>query len=602
MAGWLRNVSLAVLGLLVALLLHRGVLDVGFYADDWVLLQRCIERSLGDVIAGDLFGDFLGGEHSVAYWRPGWYLLWEIVHTCAGEDPVFYHAVCLLLHGAMAAGVALVARAFGMGFSGALLAMLAFAAAPTAEESLAWISAGLNVLPAALALLVAGLLLFRFLADGCGRALMLCSVAALVSLTFKEAAYYLPVLALGGGLLLGQTGAARRAWLAALPLAVLTAVHYVWFNSIDSGGRALGLLGTNVFDAVVHGTRDLGIVPDALGDGFVMALIVIALLGAAVGGGARGRYFVIWTLAALLPYALVADEERFRYFWLAPAALAAGNLIDMRTSAVGVWPQRFRWPLLGLGMAALVAMVVAIPAAVAPHRVLGQQCTRVEAQVRKLDTREQLFVDRVPLALRHGLHSMLRLLPPSPVDLRELFMFPRPPFAIYMDLDFPALSDDAEIWRWEPVYDDQKEEISGDYQVTTKAALLGKAISLPILAAVGRWRVVDDEDRTLEMLRDGEVDPAREAIITAPLPFASVPGAPPPSLGNLRAPTLRDMRIEIEAAAPALLVIAYPPGRITELGGVVTIDGEMAQPITAQAFFDAVPVPVGSHVIVVRLP
>jgi hypothetical protein len=138
--------------------------------------------------------------------------------------------------------------------------------------------------------------------------------------------------------------------------------------------------------------------------------------------------------------------------------------------------------------------------------------------------------------------------------------------------------------------------------VTTKAALLGKAISLPILAAVGRWRVVDDEGRTLEMLRDGEIDPAREAIITAPLPFESVPGAPPPSLGNLRAPTLRDMRIEIEAAAPALLVIAYPPGRITELGGVVTIDGEMAQPITAQAFFDAVPVPVGSHVIVVRLP
>lgn len=114
--------------------------------------------------------------------------------------------------------------------------------------------------------------------------------------------------------------------------------------------------------------------------------------------------------------------------------------------------------------------------------------------------------------------------------------------------------------------------------------------------ALPRARLVDGVSVTppamaLERMLDPGFDPAREVVLPEGVP--APPGEGSPGSARLAWLACDAMAVEVDAARPALLVLAdaWDPGWRARVGG------RLAPVLPANAVFRAVPVPVGRHVV-----
>jgi hypothetical protein len=114
------------------------------------------------------------------------------------------------------------------------------------------------------------------------------------------------------------------------------------------------------------------------------------------------------------------------------------------------------------------------------------------------------------------------------------------------------------------------------------------------------WLVHDAREvprgETLPLLASGAVDPRRTAQLESPPPPLA---QPPDGVAESARYTSREpdrLALHVEAAAPALLVLA----EIYDAGWSATVDGVPVPVLAADHAFRALPVPAGAHDIILR--
>ena len=272
-----------------------------------------------------LFADY--GDRPWVYWRPGWALLFWLVHGVAGTVAWPYYLVCIALHAAQSGAIAAIgSRASGCCLTGASAGVL-FAVMPSHAGAVAWIAAAFNVVPAALCVLIAGWCCWRFANEGRARHGVAVVALTALSLTFKEAAYAMPLVAAAAISLVPTAVRWRqrvaRIWLVGA-LAILVMAHHLALGRRDpvADGLALEAFALALaHHAAAYARSVLPILPndDVAALGLTAALGVVVF----VWGSPRVRFLAALTLAATLPYVVMSHSERFFYFCHAPAVLCA---------------------------------------------------------------------------------------------------------------------------------------------------------------------------------------------------------------------------------------------------------------------------------------
>ncbi|HEX2513736.1 MAG TPA: YfhO family protein, partial [Chloroflexota bacterium] len=127
--------------------------------------------------------------------------------------------------------------------------------------------------------------------------------------------------------------------------------------------------------------------------------------------------------------------------------------------------------------------------------------------------------------------------------------------------------------------------------------------ALPRAWWVGQYTQADDGGAALELIREGAVDPAATAVLTAPVPgMAPVSGTAPgaerrrPLPVALVSETANTRRYDVIAPAEGLLVVSEAAAP----GWRATVDGRPASLYTANGGLQAVAVPAGRHQVALR--
>lgn len=204
----------------------HGLLDLGFYHDDWFLLARFH-------FAAD---SFMGRIRAIAAVKDAWnrplnWPLWAGIHCVAGENPLPWQLALAAINAGAAAATGLVLRRFGAGPRLSLLGAILLMAYPSKDANLYWATNMIN--PLSLLLFLAAYLLqltyverggWKFLAGA-----MLCYVLSLGN--YDQSVLLFPIFAIAPGMLDAQSrpralrgavlGAACAAGLAAYKLLVV---------------------------------------------------------------------------------------------------------------------------------------------------------------------------------------------------------------------------------------------------------------------------------------------------------------------------------------------------------------------------------------------
>lgn len=129
-------------------------------------------------------------------------------------------------------------------------------------------------------------------------------------------------------------------------------------------------------------------------------------------------------------------------------------------------------------------------------------------------------------------------------------------------------------------------------------AVLENPDAVPRAFFVGETSVVEAPEATWALLRSDEFDPRQTALLAAPLDFSP---APLDSASTAEVTLIRygprEIAWQVQTDAPRLLVaseVYYPAG------WTATVDGESSPIVRANYLLRAVPVPAGSHEVVMR--
>ncbi|MBX3462244.1 MAG: hypothetical protein KF830_03665 [Planctomycetes bacterium] len=566
---------------LAAAAAYASLLGHWFYSDDFVLLRDNRDLGLGGFLRQLLAADHGGREW--VYWRPGWRGLCWLVHLAAGTTAWPYYLVGIVLHAAMAAVVAAIAFAATQHRPTAAAAGVLFAVVPSHAGAVAWIAAAFNVVPAALCLAAAGAASWRFArAASLAGGIQVVALVA-VSLAFKEAAYASPLVfaaacATAGRAAAAAPGATRARLLVLAALAGLVVWHYLArSHRAPPAGDLAALLVT------AHHAANLlrGLLP------FLPAADLPAVGVAAVGGAAlfvlaapRSRFFLLWAVAALWPYVTMTHGERFAYFFHAPAVLFATSLGCDLARRWRPWAPRV---VAAAWLAVAAAAALSLPAALAGHRQAGETCRATCAFVAEqgLAREPELVLDGLPLALENGFEAMLELFCGQSPRVVHLQAVRRPPFLLYLNGAFDDLDDATPVLQF-----------AGGLRLLPKAAFLGDLVPLPMLSLVGCCRVVDDAAVQAALAR-----PSRD-LATCPLLVEPPPCTPTVASGHHVGEVAIDLlatTFDVDCAAPALLLIAFPVPVELRPPGSVRIDGQPAYVLQANGWFHAVCMPPGRH-------
>ncbi|HEX5054383.1 MAG TPA: hypothetical protein VFZ65_21575 [Planctomycetota bacterium] len=573
----------------VVLAVYWPMLGNGFHSDDFALLVNNRDLGLGGFFRFLLAADY-GGRDWV-YWRPGWALVCYLVHALAGPEPRAFMAVALGMHVVVCLIVFGIALAALRATVPATAAALLFGLASAHAEAVVWISAATNVVPAAALLFVGAWLVWRFAELGGEWRLWSCCVLVTASLTFKEAAYGFPLVALAA------LGTNRRAWgrrgamlgCVAVFVAGVVALHYACLS------KTHGLVGSaaDVLAVAVHHAAGFArhLVPVSIADGWVVAVLLVLFAVALALCSATARFFLLWTAAATFPYVVLTHGERFAYFFHGPLALF---VVQVAVDVVRRWPHRLVLAAASLTIAAIgCSLAKDTRSVIESYRRGSAAAEHVFASLheRGLDRADTLLVDNIPPYLTNGFEQMLELRTGRHVEVTVLQLLPQPPFLIYVDERTGSLARDATMLH----YDARSER----YEATSFGEVVGSLLPVPLFAIASHYRLVADAAAATAELGRAGVDPAQEPLLyerPVPEPDAGAVGR------ILRIETdLRKMGVSLECSGHALLVIAFPvPGVRFADPGQILVDGQPAKVLSANLRFHAVIVPPGVHDVVLR--
>jgi Flp pilus assembly protein TadD len=332
-----------------------------------------------------------------AYYRPLFNVALIVNHRLFGLDPFGWHAVSLLLHLGVTAGVYVLGRRWGLATWAAAAAALVFAVHPTHVESVAWASGVPD--PLAGALLVGALLVYeRYRAEGGWRHWLLgASVAlALLAMLTKETAIVFPAFVWVRELLDRAEGeasppiarAVARAAAFGAAAAVYLGMRYAVLGFLGKvEPKAAGVPGDHVLwtipSVLVHYARTLA-VPYPLSLTYdvtfvaspadvrfwASALALAALVAAAVWLARRSTPAALslcWLALFLLPVlnlkAFNPDEslvhDRYLYLPSIGFCLLAGMALERLAARFGERREAvFTWTTAGVAAVLLVLTVV----------------------------------------------------------------------------------------------------------------------------------------------------------------------------------------------------------------------------------------------------
>ncbi len=554
--------------------LYGPSVDEFLYKDDFVLLQRARDHGFLETVFGRTLRH-LEREGETAYWRPGWWLLVKLDHACFGTAAAAHRCVGLALHAALVLGVLSIAarqsKSLVAGFLGALL----FATSPAYVEAVTWMAAATNVLPAAALILVSGVAWQAHLERGSPRALAASLSAFALALLFREAAYHLPLVFVLGWWCFGRGTRALRSLALALALSgAAIAVHYGLLNQQRSPPLSPERLLENAqrFAAAF--------VPLPSRAPLVLAGSAAALLLLAWPGSARTRYFLGWGIAATVPYIAVQSASRFLYFAAPP--LAIGLAVGCRELA------RRGGRRLELALASL-AVVAAAGQALTFGRALGTQLEKprtaraVLEGCRELDLArfDRLGVARLPLPLWPGFDALLDLHLGLKVEIDNVLVDPRPPFAVHLH-PVPAEAPGTAFLIFQ----------GNVPRLCSRSELFGGLIPIPMVSFPRRWSVVAGAEEALRRIRSGAVDLEREVLLLDEPQLAYDEAAPPTTLRRIES-TGEEVVLEIDCPANTLLVLA-----LASSSAQVTVDGLPARTLGADGRFQAIELPAGTRRVV----
>jgi hypothetical protein len=362
------------------LLVYAGTTGYGLFADDfnWLAGARSFDAA-----------SLVHIEGRAHFYRPVIELYFPAVLSVCGQGASCYHWFSVALHFLTSLTVGALATSLSRSRVLGVLAGLLFAMQPAGVEAVVWVSA-VSELLATLFFVLTVWLFWRALGSSRRRDFLYAGCTFIACLfTHESGVMLLPIL----GLLTvalptspqGESGLGRvRAHLVvfvcfALILAVYGAITYA-INArnyvVVEGQYALGL---HMIDNV---GRALGTFVVARRDALGRVMVVLFFLWACTFAGPRARFYALWTIAALLPFAGFRGGLSSRYLYLAAAGCAgliAETLWWARERLASTVPAAaLLWGLLSLGLlvrfgAFAAKNVQAWKAASAPYRTYFAQ-------------------------------------------------------------------------------------------------------------------------------------------------------------------------------------------------------------------------------------
>jgi hypothetical protein len=363
------------------LLVYAGTTGYGLFADDFNWLAGARSFDAASLV------QILGRDH---FYRPVIELYFPAVLSVCVREASCYHWFSVALHFLTSLSVGALAASLSRSTLLGALAALLFATQPAGVEAVVWVSAVSELLVTLLFVLTVWLF-WRALGSGRRRDFLYAGFTFVACLfTHESGVMLLPIL----GLLTltlptslqGESGLRRmRAHLAvfvclALILAAYGAITYV-INArnyvVVEGQYALGM------HMVANVGRALGTFVVARRNALGSVIVVLFFVWACTVAGPRARFYAMWTIAALLPFAGFRGGLSSRYLYLA-AAGCAGLIAETlwwareRLAATTLPATAALWAVLSVGVivrfgAFAAKNVQAWEAASAPYRAYFAQ-------------------------------------------------------------------------------------------------------------------------------------------------------------------------------------------------------------------------------------
>ena len=324
----------AAVPVLVLAVLYRDIGGVGLWADDYELVQLAAEGPWR--LSSYLPWNY--ADSGIPYWRPATAGLYELAYSLFGWWEAGYVWVGVMLQTAAAVLLAVWAHRVTGSMMAGVVASVWFATSAAHQEAVLWPAGSFNALPSGIALIVIAMLLHSPRLGPVSRAAWVVAVS-LLSLTMREAAYVVPLLAGAAPVVMRRSRAELYwSWGAAAVVFLSCAAHYKLLNRVDAG--AGGLLGRVTQPVYWIGRTMLDVFPvlDPLGESvptialastaFAVWIVILAVAYSVVGP--KQRFFVVWTAVGLFPYCLVDMGARHQWFQHPGLAMLIGCAMGVR--------------------------------------------------------------------------------------------------------------------------------------------------------------------------------------------------------------------------------------------------------------------------------
>jgi len=333
------------------LLVYAGTTSYGLFADDFNWLAGARSFDIASLV-------HVGGR--AHFYRPVIELYFPAVLSVCGSAPSCYHWFSVALHFVASLAVGALAASLSRSTRLGVLAGLVFAMQPAGVEAVVWVSA-VSELLATLLFVLTVWLFWRALDSGRRRDFVYAACTFIACLlTHESGVMLLPIL----GLLTvsvpispqGESGLQRlRAHRAVfVSLAIVLAAYGAMTYAISvrnyvvvEGQYALGM---HMIDNVA---RALGTFVVARRDALGSVIVVLFFVWACTLAGPRARFYALWTIAALLPFAGFRGGLSSRYLYLAAAGCAgliAETLWWVRERFASTVPAAALWAIVTVGV------------------------------------------------------------------------------------------------------------------------------------------------------------------------------------------------------------------------------------------------------------
>lgn len=324
----------------IAVIVYAPSAGYGLFSDDFQWLAGAPAFEMRQLFSIE------GREH---FFRPVMEIYFPSTYAACGRSAACYHWLNIAVHAATSLLVAGLAGALARNWIIGALAALLFAVQPAPTEAVVWISAITELLSALFVVLTVWL--FH---RGARWTAVLTFVAAMMS--HETGIVALPLTALLAWLMPRDpaTPLVSRAK-ALIPFAVAAAAYLPLVFLVNArnyvfteGHYAIGL---HIARNVANALADFAAAGDVPGGPALLALVMVLV---AIGGTPRMKFYALWTVVALLPFAGFRDGMAPRYAYLASVGFAA----LLAEALMAALPIARRQPRIGPAIWGVIVLVL----------------------------------------------------------------------------------------------------------------------------------------------------------------------------------------------------------------------------------------------------